>query len=90
MSLCTLMRICTLCKLFLQEKIVVITIPATYFVMAARPTPFIDINNNQEATYHSFDAIDQGTYDALNFRYERNAFLQVVRQWLNAVAEGCE
>lgn len=56
--------------------------------MAAPPRPYINIDNNQRAVYHSIDAVDQAAYDALAYQYHRNAFLEVVRRWLTAIAEG--
>lgn len=56
--------------------------------MAAPLRPFISIDNNQRAVYHSVDAIDQGAYDALTHQYHRNAFIEVVRRWLVEIVEG--
>jgi hypothetical protein len=55
--------------------------------MANPRRPYVSVINNQ-ATYHSLDAIDQSLYDGFSTRSERNAFLELVRRWLTVAREG--
>ncbi|KAF2631438.1 kinase-like protein [Macroventuria anomochaeta] len=45
---------------------------------------------NGQAVYHSLDAVDQGVFDTLTTKTDRNRFLEMITHWLNAAVRQAE